>query len=74
MSDFEHSSTSEQFHPKSKHHDVERHGVVGDAIKGMMEKAGLKEVKVEHSFDLPKAVEDGYQRDFAFLICIGRKA
>lgn len=73
MSDFEYSPTSELFHPKHKHHDVERHGVIGDEIKSMMEKAGLIDVKVEHSFDLPKAVEGGSHRDFAFLICIGRK-
>lgn len=73
LSDFEASSTSEDFHPKHKHHDVERHGVVGSEIEGMLQKAGFKNVKVEHSFDLPKKKEDGSEGNFPFLVATGTK-
>lgn len=73
LSDFEASPTSEKFHPKAKHHDVERHGVVGKEIEGMLKEVGLKGVKVEHSFDLPKGTEEGEEERFPFLIAVGRK-
>lgn len=75
LSDFEATSTSEKFHPKAKHHDVERHGVAGKEIEQMLKEVGLNDVKVEHSFDLPKGTEDegGKEVMFPFLIAVGRK-
>jgi len=73
ISDFEYSEESEFFHPKAKHHDVERHGIKRIDLEQDLKRAGFDRVSVEESFKLPKACEDGTTRDFPFLLGRGYK-
>jgi SAM-dependent methyltransferase len=62
------------FHPESKREGVERHGIKQGDLEGWISKAGFKDVKVEVSFKILKDVEEeGGQREFPFLLGIGRR-
>lgn len=75
FSDFEAAPHSSQFHPKAVHDEVHRHGIDADEIRQLLVDAGLQDVRVEHSFDIDKAVDDAvWSRSFGFLVCIGRRA
>jgi SAM-dependent methyltransferase len=75
LSDFENDGEhAVRFHPKSKHHDVERHGVTRVEMLEILQSAELNDVKVENSFALDKTIQEtGEQEPFPFLLGQGSK-
>lgn len=73
LSDFENDGQHAlRFHPASKHHDVERHGVTKEEMKAIMQEAGLEDIVVENSFSLDKTI-DGKAEPFPFVLGQGTK-
>ncbi|EGS21869.1 uncharacterized protein CTHT_0037410 [Thermochaetoides thermophila DSM 1495] len=81
VTDFENfGPEARKFHPESKMDGVERHGILRDEIKTVLEEAGFVDVKIETAFELEKQVETepgsgvmGPTMVFPFLICEGTK-
>lgn len=73
--DFGHEAV--RFHPMAKRPGVERHGLKGKEVAGMLEDAGFVKVRVEEAFVLKKEVDDeeafevldGREMGFPFLVC-----
>lgn len=62
------------FHPEEKREGVERHGIKSEEMERLIGEAGFEDVKVERAFVLEKFVEEeGREREFPFLICLGRR-
>lgn len=73
LSDFENDGQHAlRFHPESKHHDVERHGVTKEEMQSIIQQAGLVDIVVENSFSLDKTVE-GKPEPFPFVLGQGTK-
>jgi SAM-dependent methyltransferase len=74
LSDFENDGDhAKLFHPESKWGDVERHGLKRREMEDILKAAKLEDIKVDHSFTLPKTVEKGGEEGFGFLLGIGTK-
>jgi SAM-dependent methyltransferase len=74
LSDFENDGEhAKLFHPESKWGDVERHGLERSEMEHILKAAGLENIKVDHSFTLPKTVENGGEEGFAFLLGVGSR-
>jgi SAM-dependent methyltransferase len=75
LSDFENDGEhAKTFHPESKWSDVERHGITRAEMEHVLREAGLKNVKVDDSFTMPKTVESGEQEDFPFILGVGSRS
>lgn len=74
LSDFENDGEhAKSFHPESKWGDVERHGIEKEEMESILKAAELQDIKVDHSFTLPKTVQNGRVENFNFILGVGSK-
>ncbi|EJD42349.1 S-adenosyl-L-methionine-dependent methyltransferase [Auricularia subglabra TFB-10046 SS5] len=72
VSDFEDDGPqAENFHRKTIHNTIERHGLKRGEMKDILVRAGFQEVDVFESFRMDKAIDSGDKQNFPFIVATG---